>query len=265
MTRFSRTLPAIVLALAALPLAAHAQNITVVNGKPVPKARFDAFMAQVASQGQERTPELEKQIRDELVMREIFSQEAERLGLQNGDEIKAQLEVARQGLLGRELARNFEKKNPVTQAEIQAEYDRAKCPGGKEYHARHIMVEKEDEAKALIVELKAGAKFETLAQKSSMDRGSASMGGDLDWACPSLFDADFAKTVVSLEKGKFTEVPVKSKFGYHVVMVEDERAAQLPPLESVKEQLQDRLKQEKMAKFRDDLRSKAKTDYKFGE
>jgi peptidyl-prolyl cis-trans isomerase C len=264
MTSFSRTLPAIVLALAALPFAAHAQDITVVNGKPVPKARFDAFIAQVTGQGQERTAELEAQIRDELVMREILSQEAERRGLQNGDELKAQLEISRQGLLSRELSREFEKQHPVTKAELQAEYDRARCPGGKEYHVRHIMVEKEEQARALIVELKAGAKFEALATKHSMDRNSASLGGDLDWACPSLFDADFAQTVLKLEKGRVADAPVKSKFGYHVVLVEGDRAEQLPPLEQVASQLQERLQQEKMTRFRAELRAAAKTDYKFG-
>jgi peptidyl-prolyl cis-trans isomerase C len=255
----------------ALPAAVSAQNIAIVNGKSVPKARFDAFMTQIAKQAQaqgqpqQRTPELERQVRDELVMREIFMQEAERRGLQSGAEYRTQMEFARQGFLVRELFADFQKKNPVTDEEVKAEYDKVKAQAGteKEYRARHILVEKEDEAKALLLALKGGAKFEDLAKKSSKDPGSAQNGGDLDWAQPGNYVAEFSQALTKLEKGKYTEAPVKSQFGYHIIQLEDVRETKFPALEEVKGQIEQKMAQQKMAKFRDDLKTKAKTDYKF--
>jgi len=142
----------------ATPLAAQAQNIAIVNGKAVPKARVEALMSQALRQGnQQRTPELEQQVRDEVVLREMFMQEAEKRGLAASADYKAQMEFARQSILIRELFADYQKKNPVTDAEVQAEYDKFKSQsGGTEYRARHILVEKEDEAKALIAQIKGG-------------------------------------------------------------------------------------------------------------
>jgi peptidyl-prolyl cis-trans isomerase C len=266
MNKFKLSLSVLAIA-AVLPFAAQAQNVALVNGKAVPKARFEIFMSQISKQGQQqRTPELERQVKDELVLREIFVQEAEKKGLLANEDYKAQIEIARQSLLIRELFNEFAKKNPVTDAELQEEYNKVKgTQGEKEFRARHILVEKEDEAKALIVELKGGAKFEDLAKKASKDPGSAQNGGDLDWAAPGNFVPEFSQAMASLEKGKFTETPVKSQFGYHIIMLEDVRNAQFPPLEEVKAQLQQRLSQQKLAKYRDDLKAKAKTDYKFNQ
>jgi Skp family chaperone for outer membrane proteins len=152
----------------ATPLAAQAQNIAIVNGKAVPKARVEALMSQALRQGnQQRTPELEQQVRDEVVLREMFMQEAEKRGLAASADYKAQMEFARQSILIRELFADHQKKNPVTDAEVQAEYDKFKSQsGGTEYRARHILVEKEDEAKALIAQIKGGAKFEDLRPAS---------------------------------------------------------------------------------------------------
>jgi peptidyl-prolyl cis-trans isomerase C len=252
MKKLSFAVSAVALAAALLPALASAQNIAIVNGKAVPKARFESFMTQVTKQGnQPRTPELENQVKDELVLREIFVQEAEARGLQRSEEYRSQMDVARQSLLIREL--------------FKAEYDKLKGAGGggNEYRARHILVEKEDEAKALIAQLKAGAKFEDLAKANSKDPGSAPNGGDLDWAAPGNFVPEFSQAMVKLEKGKFTETAVKSQFGYHIIQLDDSRAATFPSLEEVKPQLSQRLQQAKMTKFREDLKAKAKTDYKF--
>jgi peptidyl-prolyl cis-trans isomerase C len=266
MKKLSIAVSAVALAASMLPGLASAQNIAIVNGKAVPKARFDSFVDQVTKQGnQPRTPELEQQVKDELVLREIFVQEAEARGLQRSEEYRSQMDLARQSLLIRELFNDYQKKNAVSDAELKAEYDKLKgTGGGSEYRARHILVEKEDEAKALIAQLKAGAKFEDLAKANSKDPGSAPNGGDLDWAAPGNFVPEFSQAMVKLEKGKFTETAVKSQFGYHIIQLEDSRAATFPSLEEVKPQLSQRLQQTKMTKFREELKAKAKTDYKFG-
>jgi len=249
-----------------LPLAAQAQNVAVVNGKAVPKARVDALVAQATKSGQPKTPELEKQARDEVVMREMFMQEAEKRGLQASGEFKTQMEFARQQILIRELFDDYRKKNPVTDAEVQAEYDKFKAQSsGTEYRARHILVEKEEDAKGLIKQLNGGAKFEDVAKKNSKDPGSAENGGDLDFAKPDAYVPEFGQAMSKLKKGEMTQEPVKSQFGYHIIKLEDTRQATFPPLAEVKPQIEQRLTQVKLAKFRDEIRSKAKTDYKFSE
>ncbi|MEY2948585.1 MAG: hypothetical protein RL084_1982 [Pseudomonadota bacterium] len=243
----------------ALSMSAWAQNLAVVNGKPVPSSRVEALKQQVERSGRPVTPEILAQIKEELIAREIFMQEARKRGLDASEDYKAQLELARQSLLIRELFANFQKKNPVTDAEIKAEYDKfVAANGGKEYRARHILVEKEDEAKALIAELKKGGKFEDLAKKASKDPGSGANGGDLDWANAASYVPEFSNAMVKLEKGQMTDAPVKSQFGFHIIRVDDVREAQLPKLDEVKPQITQQLTQSKLGKFQEDLRAKAK-------
>ena len=245
--------------VAALSLSAMAQNLAVVNGKPVPSSRVEALKQQVERSGRPVTPEILAQIKEDLIAREIFVQEARKRGLEASDDYKTQLELARQSLLIRELFANFQKKNPVTDAEIKAEYDKfVAANGGKEYRARHILVEKEDEAKALIADLKKGGKFEDLAKKASKDPGSGANGGDLDWASAASYVPEFSNAMVKLEKGQMTDVPVKSQFGFHIIRVDDVREAQLPKLDEVKPQISQQLTQTKLGKFQEDLRAKAK-------
>ena len=258
---------ALVAALAA-PLAVQAQNIAVVNGKPVPKARVDALMAQITKQasarGQQLPPDFDKLVRDKVVLDEMFVQEAEKRGLAASPDFKAQMEMARENILVQALLADYEKKNPVTDAEVKAEYDKYKAQAsGTEYRARHILVEKEDEAKALIKQIQEGGNFEELAKKNSKDPGSGANGGDLDFASASSYVPEFSQALVKLKKGEMTQEPVKTQFGYHIIKLEDTRDAQFPPLEEVKPQIQQRLTQQKVASFRDEIRSKAKTDYKF--
>jgi peptidyl-prolyl cis-trans isomerase C len=246
------------------PLAALAQNIATVNGKPVPKSRVDTLVTQATKQGQPKTPELEKQARDEVVMREMFMQEAERRGLAASPDYKAQMELARQTILIRALFDNERDRNKVSDADVQSEYDKLKAQAtGPEYRARHILVEKEDDAKNLIKQINGGAKFEDVAKKNSKDPGSAENGGDLDFAKPDAYVPEFSQALTKLKKGEMTQEPVKSQFGYHIIKLEDTREAQFPPLAEVKPQIEQRITQAKLAKFRDDVRAKAKTDYKF--
>ena len=165
-----------------VPVAAHAQNIAVVNNKPIPKVKADTIVAQMVKQGQQDTPELQKAIREDLITREILMQEAEKKGVASDPDVQAQIDRARQQVLIGALAQDYFKANPPTDAEVHQQYDLlVKDVGGKEYKARHILVEKEADAKAIIAKLKAGARFEDLA-KQSKDPGSAANGGDLDWA-----------------------------------------------------------------------------------
>ena len=253
--------PALAAAILSIVLPAMAQNVAVVNGKPVPKSRVEALAAQLAKAGRPVSAEQEGQLKDEVITREVFMQEAQRRGLDASEDFKIQVDLARQTLLIRELFADQQRKNPVTEAEIKAEYDRfAASNGGKEYRARHILVEKEDDAKAIIASLKKGGKFDEIAKKQSKDPGSGANGGDLDWANAGSYVPEFSGALVKLTKGQTTETPVKTQFGWHVIRLEDTRDAKLPKLDEVKPQIAQQLQQQRLAKFQEELRGKAKIE-----
>jgi len=257
----------VVLALAmALPLAAQAQNIASVNGKPIPKSRVDALIQQAERSGQKVSPEIQQQARDQVVLREIFVQEAEKRGVAASPDFRSQMELARQSILIRELFEDYRKKNPVADAEAKVEYDKFRAQAtGTEYRARHILVDKEEEATALIKKIKAGEKFEDLAKASSKDTGSGANGGDLDFAKADSYVPEFGGALVKLKKGELTDTPVKSQFGWHVIRLEDTREASFPAFDEVKAQIKQRIEQARLQRYQDELRTKAKTDYKFSQ
>jgi len=238
-----------------------AQNVAIVNGKAVPKTRLDALATQIERAGRPVTPEMQSQLRDEVIAREIFMQEADKQGLAQTDDFRNQMELARQSILIRELFNEFQKKNPVTDAEMKAEYDKfVAANSGKEYKARHILVEKEDQAKAILASLKRGGKFEDIAKKQSKDPGSGANGGDLDWAASDSYVPEFSQAMIKLNKGQTTDAPVKTQFGWHIIRLDDVRTPQLPAFDQVKPQLQQQMVQQKLGKYQDELRAKAKIE-----
>ncbi|OYT93945.1 MAG: peptidylprolyl isomerase [Burkholderiales bacterium PBB3] len=246
--------------LAAAPVA-FAQNVAIVNGKAVPQSRVDALVQQVTNSGKQVTPEIQAQIKEEVIAREVFMQEAQVRGLDATADFKTQMELARQTILIRSLFADYQKKNPISDDDIKAEYDKfAAANSGKEYKARHILVEKEEKAKAIIAQLKKGGKFEDIAKKESKDPGSGANGGDLDWANPSNYVKEFSEALIGLQKGKMTETPVKTQFGYHIIRLDDIRDAKLPKFEEVKPQVAQQMQQQRMGKFQEELRSKAKVE-----
>lgn len=247
--------------LAVAAPGAMAQNVAIVNGKAVPKARLDALAQQVTKSGRPITPEIQGQLREEVIAREIFMQEANKRGLAAGEDYKVQMELARQTIMIRALFADYQKTNPVTEAELKAEYDKfAAANGGKEYKASHILVEKEAEAVDIIASLKKGGKFEEIAKKQSKDPGSGANGGDLDWANPSSYVPEFSEALLKLSKGQMTDTPVKSQFGYHIIRVDDVRTAQLPAFAELKPQIAQQMEQQKLAAFQAELRKKAKIE-----
>ena len=245
----------VLLAVAAMPVLA--QNVATVNGKAIPTARLEQIVKQVVAQGKQGdSPQLREAIKKDLIGREVLIQAADKQGFGTQADVKAQVENARQSIIINAMLADYVKKNPVKDADIKAEYDRYKAQAGdKEYHARHILVATEAEAKDIIAKLKAGAKFEELA-KASKD-GSAANGGDLDWASANSYVKPFSDALVALKNGQITETPVKTQFGYHVIRLEDSRAAKIPTLEEVKGQVAESLQQKKLGQFREELLKKA--------
>jgi len=256
--------PRLQAAAAALLLAAapaFAQNAAIVNGKPVPKARMEVLAQQLAAAGRPVTPEMQDQLREEVITREVFMQEAQKKGLDATDDFKAQMELARQAVLIRTLFDDYRKANPVSDEELKAAYDKlVAANSGKEYKARHILVPTEDEAKKVMAELKKGGKFEDLAKKYSKDPGSAANGGDLDWTNPSGLVPEFSQAMIKLKKGETTAAPVKSEFGWHIIRLDDVREMSFPKLEEIKPQLSQQLMQQKLQAYQQQLREKAKVE-----
>lgn len=253
--RLSLAISFAVTAMIAAP--AFAQNAATVNGKPIPAAKVDQMVKQVVAQGRATdSPQLRDAIKKELIGREVLIQEADKQGIGGRADVKAAIDNARQSIIINAMLADYVKKNPVKDADIKAEYDRYKAQvGDKEYHARHILVGTEDEAKAIITKLKGGAKFEELAKQSK--DGSAANGGDLDWASPANYVPEFSKAMVALQKGAITETPVKTQYGFHVIKLEDVRAAKIPALDEVKQQVAEQLQQRQLVQYRESLVKKA--------
>jgi peptidyl-prolyl cis-trans isomerase C len=249
---------------AAKPAAAKpaaGKPVAIVNGVPVPQARADMMVLQQQSRGTPDSEQLRGMVREELVNREILMQEAQKAGITKLPDVQTQLEMVRQEIVVSAYLRDWARKHPVTEADVQKEYDRARTQhGDKEYRARHILVETEDQAKALIAELKKGAKFDELASKNSKDTGSAQRGGDLDWNVPGTYDRQFSDAMVKLEKGKYTDAPVRTRFGFHIIQLDDVRPAKFATLAELKPRIQQMLVQNKIEELIRGLRAKAKIE-----
>ncbi|HXM81538.1 MAG TPA: peptidylprolyl isomerase [Burkholderiales bacterium] len=241
--------------------AAKGGSVATVNGVAVPRSRMDFMMQQQAARGTPDNDQTRTMVRDELVNRELVAQEAQRSGMAKSPEVQTQLDLARQEILVSAYIRDWVRKHPITDDEVQKEYDRAKSQtGDKEYKARHILVESEDQAKDMIAELKKGGKFDELATKNSKDSGSKDRGGDLDWNVPGVFDKQFADAIVKLEKGKYTETPVRTRYGFHVIQLDDVRPVKFPALAEVRPRIQQQLVQSKVEELVRGLRAKAKVE-----
>jgi peptidyl-prolyl cis-trans isomerase C len=237
------------------------EAVATVNGVAVPASRMEFMMDQQRQRGAPDNQQTRAMMREELVNREIVAQEAQKAGFAKQAEVQTQMDIARQEILVGAYLRDWARKHPVSDAEIQKEYDRARAQSGeKEYRARHILVETEDQAKGLIADLKKGAKFDELASKNSKDSGSKERGGDLDWNVPGAFDKQFSEAMVKLDKGKYTEAPVQTRFGFHVIQLDDVRPTRFPALAEVKQRIQQQLTQQRVDELIRGLRAKAKVE-----
>jgi peptidyl-prolyl cis-trans isomerase C len=221
------------------------------------QGQYDVLLKERLAQGGQDTPEIRNAVKEELNTRELLAREAKKQGVDKNPDVKTQMDLASQTVLVRAYVSDWVRKNPVPEADLKKEYDTIKAQiGDKEYKVRHILVEKEDDAKAIITELQKGAKFDELAKSRSKDPGSKDKGGDLDWNAPANFVKPFGDAMKATPKGKFTPQPVQTQFGWHVIEVEDVRDAKVPGYDEVKPQLQQRLQAQWLDKYFKDLRAK---------
>ena len=246
---------------AAKKSATGASGRVVVNGVTIPQARIDAMNKELTAQGQPDTPERQQAVKEELVNREVLAQAALKRGLDKNPDVQAQIDMARQAVLVRALFEAELKRSPVSDADLQKQYEQFKgSMGTNEYKVRHILVDKEDEAKQIIAELNRGGDFAKLAKEKSKDPGSKDNGGDLDWGPSARYVKPFADAVQALPKGQTTTAPVKTDFGFHVIRVEDVRPLKVPEFNDIKEQFRQRAQQQQIQRMVMDLRQKAKIE-----
>jgi peptidyl-prolyl cis-trans isomerase C len=264
-------IPALALAQVQLPTKEPAQKpaapatregpVATVNGVVIPRQRAEFVIKQQTARGAQDSDALRARVREVLINNEVIAQEANKAGTAKKAEVQQQLEMARQEIIVNSYVNDWISKHPPTDAEIQTEYERAKATtGSTEYKARHILVESEDEAKKLIADLKKGGKFDELAQKNSKDPGSKDRGGDLDWQIPGVFDKSFADAMVALTKGRMTDAPVRSRFGFHIIQLDDVRPVKLPALNEVRQRISQQLTQTRIDQLVKSLRAKAKVE-----
>jgi len=247
--------------LAVTTAFAQENSAILVNGVSIPQARLDFRVKVATEQGQKDSPELRKAIREDMINLEVMSQAAVKMGLDKDSDVIQQTELAKQSVLARAYVQDYSKKNPIGEDQLKQEYEDLKANLGKsEYNARHILVDSEDEAKAIIKQLGKKGSFDKLAKEKSKDAGSAEKGGSLGWAVPNSFVPQFANALTKLKKGNYTKEPVQSPFGWHIIRLDDVRDLKVPPFEEVRPQIQQRLQQQAVQGIISDLRSKAKIE-----
>lgn len=257
-----KTLLTSLILIACAPIAYAADTpVAVVNGKEIPAAYGEIMKREMIAQGQPDNAQLQTRVRESLINMELLSRAAIDKGLDKDPLLAAAIEIQRKNTYAKVYLEDYVKTHPISDAEIQAEYDRAKASASaNEYHARHILVKTEDEAKKIISELSKKANFADLAKKHSLDPGSAKNGGDLNWADPGAFVKEFSDALVALKKGEYTKTTVKTQFGYHVIKLDDTRATKIPPLAQVKGEVQKQLQQKRVRDAITAARTSAKVE-----
>jgi peptidyl-prolyl cis-trans isomerase C len=236
--------------------------LAVVNGEAVP-AMYANFIRQNRVK-RNMPPEslTDDAVREGAVTAVLLAQEAVKKGLDKDPTVAAALEFQKMELLGRATLEDYLRANPVKDETVKAEYDKAKSQAGEsEYRARHILVNSEKEAKDVIAKLSAGkkAKFEDLAKKYSKDT-SAGNGGDLGWVLPANLVPEFAQAMVGLKKGEITKKPVQTRFGWHVIRLEETRKLDFPDYDKIKNRIASQLQQQQIGKLVKELAATAKVE-----
>jgi peptidyl-prolyl cis-trans isomerase C len=244
-----------------LTLPVYAKDIASVNGQGISQEKYDQFVSLLVSQGAQDTPQLRAQVKQEMISRLVAVQAAEKAGLQKDPAVRQETELATQSILVRALMAKYLKDHPVTDADLQKEYDTLKAQQAdrKEYKLRHILVKDEGQAKTLLQSIKSGKlSFEAAAKKDSIDTGSGKNGGELGWGPATNYVPEFAQAVEQMKKGDLSAQPVQTQFGWHIIQVEDVRPIAFPSFEEAKPQLEEMMRQQTLAGYQQSLMKDAK-------
>ncbi|MGZ5872501.1 MAG: peptidylprolyl isomerase [Bradyrhizobium sp.] len=248
--------------LAGLPVRAEEANpvLAKVNGAEIRQSDVALAEEELGPSLAQMDPSTKKEnVLAFLIDMKIVSKAAEAKKIDDRDDFKARLAFTRNRLLMDNLLA-VEGKAATTPDAMKKVYDEAakQIEGEQEVHARHILVETEDDAKAIEAELKKGADFAELAKKKSKDPG-ASDGGDLGFFTKDQMVPEFSAVAFTLEPGKISD-PVKSQFGWHVIKVEEKRNRKAPDFEQVKSQIETYVTRKAQAEYVAKLRETAKIE-----
>lgn len=245
-------------AITLTPTVYAADAAAMVNGKPIKQSWVNFIMKDAEARGQKGAG-LKNAVINELIGSELAYQEAAKKGFDKKSDIKTAAEIGERKLVVNAFLADYMDKNPVSDADTKAAYDQYKKElGDTEYQAQHILVKTEDEAKNILSQLNKGEGFEKLAKENSLDPGSKVKGGDLGWFSPAGMVKPFSEAVVGLKKGATVAEPVQTKFGWHVIKLNDTRALKVPSYDKTKEGLKRTLQQRKLEELMLSLKDKAK-------
>lgn len=257
----------LLIACAALPVqaadsATAAKPLAVVNGEAVP-AQFGNFIRQNRVKRNMPAEALsDDAVKEGAVTATLLAQEAVKKGLDKHPTVAAAVEFQKMEILGRAALEDYLRANPIKEEAIKAEYENTKAKAGEsEYRVRHILVNNEKEARTLISQLTKGkkAKFEALAKKHSKDSSSGN-GGDLGWMLPANLVPEFAQAMVKLKKGEITRTPVQTKFGWHIIKLDDMRKLDFPAYDAIKERIAGAMQQQLITRYVKELAATARVE-----
>ncbi len=233
--------------------------VATVNGTPITEAVLALYQEQMKNR-RGAPPMDRKAVLEEVINLELASQAGTKEGLADDAHTQLQIDQQRRAVIATNAIQKYLKEHPIEEADLKKLYDE-QVPKGNEYKARHILVDDEAAAKKLIAELDKGADFSELAKKHSTGPSGKS-GGDLGWFSPKQMVAPFSEAVAKLEKGSYTKEPVKTQFGWHVIILDDVRETTPPAFEQVKPQLQAFLQKQRVQEYINSLREAAQIDIK---
>jgi peptidyl-prolyl cis-trans isomerase C len=251
---FKKLLQFIVAAvLTGLSISAYAQSGPVamtVNGSKIYTSQVNEMVSMAVASGAKDTPQLRQNLLNDLVVREVITQDIKKTGLLNKDNNALKLKLAQQNTMLELWFAEYFKSRPVTEADVKAEYDRqaalSKEPqNSKQYEVAQIMVATEGEAAEIIKQINAGTKFEVLAKEKSLEKISGAQGGVVGWVFPSQLAPPINELIVNLGKGNIAPSPVKTNNGWHVIKLDDVRPFVMPPFDQVKNNLAQELAQQR--------------------
>jgi peptidyl-prolyl cis-trans isomerase C len=242
--------------------AASAKPLAVVNGVQLPP--IYAHFVRQSRINRNGPPEslADEALRDAVITAELLSQEAVRKGLDSGPTLKAAIEFQKKDLLSQALIEDYLRAHPISDEVLKAEYDKAKEKAGSmEYRVSHILVSSEKEAREIITKLRNNKKlkFDDLAKKQSKD-SSAGNGGDLGWMLPGNLVPEFAEAMVKLKPKETVKAPVQTKFGWHVIQLQETRKLDFPEFDKLKNRIAAQMQQHQLRRYVQELRASARVE-----
>jgi len=203
------------------------------------------------------TPEEREGLLGELIQLRLLATAAQSEDFLTDDEFVAELELQRLQLIARRMIGTYLDQNPVTEAELQQAYaENSEQLAGTQYRARHILVEAESEAADIIQQLDEGADFQELARTRSTGP-SGPNGGDLGWITADRMVPPFATAVRGMEVGTYSAAPVQTRFGWHVILLEEKSDARAPELDAIRGDITNLVEQQKVQQYLEQLQSQA--------